>query len=169
MAKPYSLDLRERVVARVLKGESIRMVAEALSISAPSVSRWSSQFRKIGHAKAGKMGGHVKPILAAHRDWILERIAGESDVTLRELQAELAERGVVVCYGTVWSFVHDAGLSFKKACCPAIEIGRTWSATARVGKSIKPTLIRCAWSSLMKPGRRRTWLRCGAGSHKGGG
>ena len=92
MAKPYSLELRERVVARVLKGESIRMVAEALSISAPSVSRWSSQFRKIGHAKAGKMGGHVKPILAAHRDWILERIAGESDVTLRELQAELAER-----------------------------------------------------------------------------
>lgn len=114
MVKPYSVDLRERVVARVLAGDPIRAVAALFSVSAPSVSRWSQQWRATGHARPGKMGGHVKPILAGERTWLLERFAQESDVTLRQIQAELAERGVVVCYGTVWNFVHDEGLSFKK-------------------------------------------------------
>jgi hypothetical protein len=32
MAKPYSMDLRERALARVQAGESMRVVARALSI-----------------------------------------------------------------------------------------------------------------------------------------
>lgn len=114
MAKPYSVDLRERVVARVLAGEHIRAVALVFSVSAPSVSRWSQLWRAKGNAKPGKIGGHVKPILASERGWLLERFAQESEVTLRQIQAELAERGVVVSYGTVWNFVHREGLSFKK-------------------------------------------------------
>ena len=37
MAKPYSMDFRDRAVARVLGGESVRAVALALSVSAATV------------------------------------------------------------------------------------------------------------------------------------
>ena len=44
---------------------------------------------------------------------VLGWIEGQ-DFTLRGLVAELAERGLKVDYRTVWSFVHDEKLSFKK-------------------------------------------------------
>jgi putative transposase len=113
MTKPYSMDLRDRAVARVLAGESVRSVALTLSISAATVVRWSQRYRATGSAAPGKVGGHKPNILSgAHRDWLLERSA--SDFTLRGLVAELADRGVKVDYVQVWRFAHAEGLSFKK-------------------------------------------------------
>jgi transposase len=113
MTRPYSMDLRERAVARVLAGESVRSVASMLSISAATVVRWSGRHRATGSAAPGKIGGHKVGILAGeHRDWLLERAT--RDFTLRGLVAELAERGVKVDYVQVWRFVHAEGLSFKK-------------------------------------------------------
>jgi putative transposase len=60
------------------------------------------------------MGGHKpKAIRGQHRDWLIERCHSD-DFTLRGLVAELAERGLTVDYRSVWSFVHDEGLSYKK-------------------------------------------------------
>lgn len=113
MTRPYSMDLRERAVARVLAGESVRSVASVLSISAATVVRWSGRHRATGSAAPGKIGGHKVGILSGeHRDWLLERAT--RDFTLRGLVAELAERGVKVDYVQVWRFVHAEGLSFKK-------------------------------------------------------
>jgi transposase len=112
--KPYSTDLRERVVARVLSGESTRPVAEAFSVSVASVVRWSQRHRSRGNSKPDKMGRGKAHILDKERSWILDRIANEPDVTLRQLEAELLERGMKVSYGTVWNFVHREDLSFKK-------------------------------------------------------
>jgi putative transposase len=112
MTRPYSMDLRERAVARVLAGESVRSVASMLSISAATVVRWSGRYRATGSAAPGKIGGHKVGVLAGHRDWLLERAT--RDFTLRGLVAELAERGVKVDYVQVWRFVHAEGLSFKK-------------------------------------------------------
>jgi transposase len=106
------MDLRERAVARVLAGESVRSVAAKLSVSAASVVRWSQRHRRTGSAAPGKIGGHRRPVLGGHRDWLLERT--RTDFTLRGLVAELAERGVKVDYVQVWRFVHAEGLSFKK-------------------------------------------------------
>ena len=58
MTRPYSMDLRDRAIARVLAGESVRTVALALSISAATVVRWSQRYRATGNAAPGKMGGH---------------------------------------------------------------------------------------------------------------
>lgn len=114
MARPYSTDLRDRAVARVQAGESVRAVAETLSISPSSVVKWSQRFRATGSSAPGQMGGHRRRVLVGEqRAWLLERIAG-SDFTLRGLVAELAERGLKVDYRTVWNFMHAEGLSFKK-------------------------------------------------------
>ncbi len=112
MARPYSMDLRERAVARVLAGESVRSVAAMLSISAATVVRWSGRYRATGSAAPGRIGGHMVGILARHRAWLIERTT--RDFTLRGLVAELATRGVKVDYVQVWRFVHAEGLSFKK-------------------------------------------------------
>jgi transposase len=113
MTRPYSMDLRDRAIARVTAGESVRSVALALSISAATVVRWSQRYRTLGSAAPGKVGGHKVGVLSgAHRDWLVDR--AKTDFTLRGLVAELAARGVKVDYVQVWRFVHAEGLSFKK-------------------------------------------------------
>ena len=114
MARPYSLDLRERVVAAVAAGESCREVAATYNVSVASVVKWSQRHRKTGSAAAKRMGGNRPCSLAKERDWLLARLATVPDLTLRALVVELGERGVVTSYGSVWRIVHDAGISFKK-------------------------------------------------------
>jgi transposase len=114
MARPYSLDLRERVVARVASGDRCRTVAAVFGVSVASVVKWSQRKRQTGSVAAKRMGGARRLVLAGERDWLLARIAEKPDLTLRALLAELAGRGVVVSYGAVWTFFAREKISFKK-------------------------------------------------------
>lgn len=115
MARPYSIDLRERVVDAVVRGGlSRRQAAERFGVGISTAIEWVRQFRETGSVAPGKMGGHrPKKLVGAWRDWLIARCR-ERDFTLRGLVAELAERGLAVDYRTVWTFVHEEGLSFKK-------------------------------------------------------
>lgn len=114
MVRPYSLDLRERVVAAMDSGQSCRAVAETFGVSVASVVKWSQRFRNTGSAAAKPMGGRRPVLLAGQRAFILDRIDQVPNISLRALAAELEDRGIVVSYGAVWTFVHREGLSFKK-------------------------------------------------------
>lgn len=95
-------------------GETVRAIAEALSVAPSSVVKWSQRRRRTGSAAPGKIGGHVpRKIRGAEADWLRARMA-EGNFTRRGLVAELAERGLKVDYRTMWAFVHAEGLSFKK-------------------------------------------------------
>jgi transposase len=115
MARAYSLDLRERVVAAVAAGQSCRAVAGTFRVSVASVVKWSQRFRATGTAAAGKVGGRRPYVLAPERDWLLARLSEKPDITLRALLAELAERGIEVSYYAVWHFFEHEGISFKKS------------------------------------------------------
>ena len=112
--RPYSTDLRERVVASVQSGRSVRATAALFGVSASSVVKWSQRQRRTGSVRPDKMGGYVKPKLIAEREWLAARIAAEPDVTLRGLLAELHERGIEVGYGALWRHFAREGISFKK-------------------------------------------------------
>ena len=114
MTRPLSLDLRERVVASVLAGESCRSVAERFGVAVSSVVKWSQRHRATGSVAPGKMGGHRKPVLDPHRAFIVERITQTPHLTLHGLKAELASRGVKVSHNAVWLFLRREGLRFKK-------------------------------------------------------
>lgn len=114
MSRPYSLDLRERVVGAVAAGESCRSVAKRFEVSVASVVKWSQRFRATGSPAAKRMGGYRPFALAGERAWLLARIAAAPDLTLRALLAELADRGVKVSYFAVWHFFEHEGISFKK-------------------------------------------------------
>lgn len=75
MARAYSLDLRERVVAAVAEGQSCRSVAKTFMVSVASVVKWSQRQRAVGTPAALKMGGHRPYLVARERDWVLARIA----------------------------------------------------------------------------------------------
>jgi putative transposase len=79
------------------------------------VSNWVRQFLETGSVAPAKIGGYrQKTLRGAHRDWLLGRI-NEKDFTIRGLVVELeSERGLKVDYKTMWTFLHDEGLSFKK-------------------------------------------------------
>lgn len=114
MARALSMDLRERAVARLAAGESVRAVAAALAVAPSSVVKWSQRLRATGSVAPGKVGGHVPLKIAGdHRAWLIERTTAGA-FTLRGLVAELAERGLRVDYRTMWKFVHQERLSFKK-------------------------------------------------------
>ena len=114
MARAYSLDLRERVVAAVSAGASCRSVASTFKVSVASVVKWSQRFRAEGSPAARRMGGHRPYALAGEREWLLGRLSEEPDVTLRALLSELSARGIKVSYYAVWHFFEHEGISFKK-------------------------------------------------------
>jgi transposase len=60
------------------------------------------------------MGGYRKPILLPEHEWLVARLEGEPDLTLRALLAELHDRGVEVSYGALWNYLEREGFSFKK-------------------------------------------------------
>ncbi len=115
MPKPYSVDLRERVVAAVETGGlSRRRAASQFGVGVSTAVNWVRRFRDTGSVAPGQMGGHKpKSISGEHHAWLVARTR-ENDFTLRGLVRELAERGLKVDYRTVWNFVHAEKLSFKK-------------------------------------------------------
>ena len=114
MARPLDIDLRERVVAAVLGGQTCRAVAESFSVSVASVVKWSQRMRATGSVAPSKMGGHRPYVLEAERDWLLGRLRDEPDITVRALADELAERGIVVSHVSVWNLLKRENLTHKK-------------------------------------------------------
>ena len=115
MAKPYSMDLRERVAAAVEQGGlSRRQAASQFGVGISTAINWVRRLRETGSVAPGQMGGHKpKKIQGEDRAWLLQRCQ-EQDFTLRGLVAELAARGLKVDYHTMWDFVHAEKLSYKK-------------------------------------------------------
>ena len=115
MAKPYSMDLRERVVSAVEEdGLTRRQAASRFGVGVSTAINWVRRCRETGSVAPSQMGRHKpKAIRGAYRDWLVERTK-EGDFTLRGLVAELADRGLTVDYRTMWNFVHAEKLSFKK-------------------------------------------------------
>jgi len=114
MPRPYSNDLRERVVSAVGAGESCRSVADRFDVSVSSVVKWSQRHRATGSIAPDKMGGYRRRVLEPYRDFIVAEISRTSHLTLHGLRDLLAARGIEVSHHTVWTFLRREGLSFKK-------------------------------------------------------
>jgi putative transposase len=114
MTAPYSMDLRERALARKAAGETHRQIAETLQIAPSCLSKWTRRERETGSAAPAQVGGYKPRTLSGEiAEWLRQRTRA-GPFTLRGLTAELAERGVKTQARAVWVFVHDEGLSFKK-------------------------------------------------------
>jgi transposase len=113
MPKPYSQDLRERVVGAVEAGASCHEAAAAFEVSVSSAIRWVARWRQTGSVAAKPMGGKDSP-LDADKSWLLELIAAEPDLTLEEIRTRLRQHGISVSASSVWRFCERHKITFKK-------------------------------------------------------
>lgn len=115
MARPYSMDLRERVLRSVeVEGMSRRGTAARFGLGVSTVIKWVRRARDLGSVRPGRMGGYKpRKIAGEHHAWLMARCC-EREFTLRGLVAELDERGLKVDYRSVWEFVHAERLTYKK-------------------------------------------------------
>lgn len=114
MTRPYSDDLRGRVVAAMQAGESCRSVAARFGVAPSSVVKWTQRAARTGSVSPAKMGGYRRPVLEPYRAWFLAQVQSCPHVTLAMMQEMLAERGIEVSHDTVWRFLRACGFSFKK-------------------------------------------------------
>ena len=114
MARPYSTDLRDRVVGSVAAGRACRATAARFGVSVASVVKWCQRWRATGSTAAFRMGGWRPLLLKNEREWLLARIAEKPDLTLRAVVAELVGRGVPASYGGVWRLLKAEGITVKK-------------------------------------------------------
>jgi transposase len=115
MGKPYSQDLRERVVAAIDTGLSTGEAAKRFCVSKATAGVWARLKRATGGVTPAPQGRPKGSVLDAHADFIFGVLAEEPDTTLEEMAERLAEeRGVQVVYTAVWKFLHRHGLTHKK-------------------------------------------------------
>jgi transposase len=116
MGQALSIDLRERVVAAVDGGMSRRQAAVHFGVSPSSAIRWVDQQRKQGSLAPKPQGGdHRSGRIEAHADFILALVAERPDITLDEIRAKLAGKGVAVGISTVWRFFGRHRFTLKKS------------------------------------------------------
>jgi transposase len=113
MPKPYSGDLRARVIEEIVTGASRREAAERYGISASVVVIWAQRFEATGSVAAKPSGGSTSP-LEEHAEFLLALIAAQPDLTLDEVVVVMEQRGIAGSRNAVWCFFDRRNISFKK-------------------------------------------------------
>jgi transposase len=115
MTAALSLDLLVSVIEAVAQGLSHRAAGDRFGVSAASVSRWRALEREHGDARARRLGGDRRSgRIEAHRDMILALIKETPDMAIEELRQALAEKDLVVGYGTIRRFFARHAITRKK-------------------------------------------------------
>ena len=113
MPKPYSVDLRARVIEDVESGASRREAAERYGISPSVVVIWVQRFEQTGSVVAKPSGGSISP-LEQHAEFLLGLIADQPELTLDEIVAAMRKRRIAGSRSAVWRFFARRNISFKK-------------------------------------------------------
>ena len=105
MGKGYSLDLRTRVIAAVEEGDSAREAGRLLKIGASTAIRYVQRFIETGSVAALPGTGHSRSPLETHKDWLIDLVKAEPDLTLAEIRARLIEvKAHKAGIGSIWRF-----------------------------------------------------------------
>lgn len=117
MGKPYSQDLRDRIIRYVDQGHSARAAGRVFGVSASTAVRLAAAHRRGGDTRAkpqGRLPGTAGK-LAKHIGFLLEVVRADPDITLVELAGALAQaEGVRVNVSSIHRALKRAGYSYKK-------------------------------------------------------
>jgi transposase len=134
MPKPYSVDLRLRVVAAVGEGASCHEAADRFDVSASSAIRWVERLEQSGSISAKRSGGSTSP-LEAHSAFLLARIEKQPDITLDEVVEAMRAANIAGSRSAVARFYLRRQISFKKK----LARQRTDTTGRRSGTSVVET------------------------------
>ena len=128
---PYSMDLRERVLAACDGGMGTAEAAEAFAVSPAWVRRLKQRRRETGSVAPRVATPGPALALAAHHDRLRALVREAPGLSAAEYGDRL---GVAVAAVTVWRALRRLGLTFKKS--PSgrpSRTGRTWPGGGRPG------------------------------------
>jgi transposase len=123
MGKPYADDLRLVVVRLIEEGHTRPEVAELCGVSLSTVGRVIQRYRATGSVSPAKFGGYKGYALAKHTDRIQRWVAAQPDLSLLEIQSQLAKAKVKVAASSVFRFLRHLGL-MGTACRSGLSCGR---------------------------------------------
>ena len=129
MPKPYSLDLRERVVGFVEDGQSRRAAAAHFKVPVSFVVNLMKAVRMRGSFVPKPSGGRGHAKLEPHRSFLLAQVVEKADITMPELAAELAAAtGEKADPASLSRWLIRAGYRFKKRMARPVRKGfcRDW-------------------------------------------
>jgi transposase len=155
MAKPYSDDLRERVIRTVEGGSSRHEAAGQFGVSVSFVVKLMQRFHATGSFKPSDFGGHGKPKLVEHEAVVRELVEQTPSATLLELRRALLERGIQVGKSSIGRFLKRLRISYKKRFARPSRGVRTSPPRAPYGVRRTDPRPAEALSSSTKPGRPR--------------
>ena len=125
MTRPYSVDLRERVVRSVEGGTSCRAAAAKFEVSVSFVVKLMQRWRRQGSVAPDRYGGWKRSPLEAAAEQVLALVAAGPDLTIEELRIQLAALGIQTSRSALGRFLLAHGLTRKKS------LGTPPSRTAR--------------------------------------
>lgn len=100
--RPYSKDLRLRVLAAVDAGKPREEVAQTFSVSVPTIKRWLKRRRETGDVEPKPIPGRPSVKEAGLQEWLPYHLADNNDLTLEaHRDAFEEEQGMEVSTSTV--------------------------------------------------------------------
>ena len=85
------------------------------AVSASAAIKLMQRVRQTGSSAPAKIGGYRRPLLEKHADDLRVIVSSQTGITLREIKAALAARGIVVkALSTIADMLHRLGLSHNK-------------------------------------------------------
>ena len=114
MTRPYSLDLRQRMVRAVEAGASRRATAAQFVVSPSCVIKLVQRWRRKGTLAPEPRRGGRRAKLADHAELVHALLAATPDITIAELKSSLAAAGIAVSPSAISRFLKACGLTRKK-------------------------------------------------------
>jgi transposase len=137
MTRPYSIDLRERMVRAVEAGGSRRATAARFGVSPSCVIKLVQRWRRAGTLEPEPVRGGRRAKLADHAERVQALLAAAPDSTIAELQTRLAADDIHVSPAAISRFLKACGLTRKKR--PRTPPSRTAPMSPRHGAPGAPS------------------------------
>jgi transposase len=117
--KPYSKDLRLRVLAAVDSGKPREQVARTFSVSMPTIERWLKRRRETGDVEPEPIPGRPSRKEGMLREWLTDHLEANDDLTLEEhrqaFEEEFGEELSTSTIGRAIAGLPDGGWPLKKS------------------------------------------------------
>jgi transposase len=118
--KPYSKDLRLRVLSAIDSGKPREEVAKTFSVSMPTIKRWLKRRRETGDVEPEPIPGRPSRKGAMLQKWLPKHLKANDDLTLEEHRQAFQEEsfGEEVSTSTIGRAIAglpDGGWPLKKS------------------------------------------------------
>jgi transposase len=117
--KPYSKDLRLRVLAAVDRGVPREQVAKTFSVSMPTIKRWLKRRRETGDVEPRAIPGRPSRKGTLLKEWLPHHLEANDDLTLEEhreaFEEEFGEEVSTSTIGRAIAGLPEGGWPLKKS------------------------------------------------------